>query len=129
DLPETFVPSPEDIQREIGFVLTKQLSQSLQQWADRYAQVGHRNHYLWRWARQGVEVTMLPCVAPELRDHVCDTKVLGVILDVLLDDLADRHGDENMLEALLTLPLGSVPDLARFPAEQRAYAQFTIEVW
>src|SRR2546423_1590523 len=38
-------------------------------------------------------------------------------------------GDASMLEALLSLPLGGAPDPSRFPAEQRAYAQFTIEVW
>jgi hypothetical protein len=129
DLPETFMPSAEDIQREIGHVLTKQLSPTLESWAERYARVGRRNHYLWCWARQGVEVTMLPCVAPEWRDHVCDTKVLGVILDVLLDDVADRNGDVAVLEPLLRLPLDGDADLSAMPAEQRAYAQFTVEVW
>jgi hypothetical protein len=129
-LPETFLPTPEDIQREIAPVLVKQLSPELQQWGDRYGKVGHRNPYLWRWARQGVEITMLPCVAPDLRDFVCDTKVLGVILDVLLDDVADRNGDEDLLEALVRLPLGEdKPDLSRFPADVRTYAGFTIDVW
>jgi hypothetical protein len=130
DLSETFWPSSADIQREIGFVLNKQLSRTLEHWAQGYSRVGRRNQYLWKWARQGVEVTMLPSVAPELRDDVCDTKVLGVILDVLLDDIADRNGDDDLLEALLRLPLdGREPDYARFPAEQQPYARFTVEVW
>ncbi len=129
-VPETFFPSPEDIQREIAPVLTKRLSPALEHWADGYARVGRRNHYLWRWARQGVEVTMLPSVAPEWRDEVCDTKVLGIMLDVLVDDVADQKGDEELLECYLRLPLGDpTPDLRRFSQEEQDYAQFTFELW
>jgi hypothetical protein len=127
---DSFFPSPQDIHREIGHVLTKQLSPMLEQWAQGYARVGKRNHYLWKWARQGVEVTTLSCVAPALRNDVCDTKVLGVILDVLLDDVADQNGDDELLAQLLTLPLdGKLNGLDRFPPPQQAYACFTEEVW
>src|SRR5207302_6556243 len=106
------------------------LSPGVERWAEHYSRVGHRNHYLWRWVRQGVEVTTLSGVAPELRNDVCDTKVLGVMLDVLLDDVADRNGDEDLLECLLRLPLGeSAPDLSRFSAPEQAYGRFTVEVW
>lgn len=129
-VPEFFTPSPEDIQGEIAPLLTKQLSPALEHWADGYARVGRRNHYLWRWARQGVEATMLPCVAPQLRDEVCDTKVLGVILDVLVDDVADQNGDEQLLECFLSLPLsdGSC-DVSCFSPEEQAYALFTRDLW
>ena len=127
---EPFFPSAQDILGEIGHVMTKQLSPTLESWANRYSQVGRRNHYLWKWARCGVEVTTLPCVAPELRDEVCDTKVLGVILDVLLDDVADQNGDQELLRPLLNLPLGGgLPDLTHLPEDQQAYARFTAEVW
>ncbi len=127
---EPFFPSAQDILGEIDHVMTKQLSPTLESWAARYSQVGRRNHYLWKWARRGMEVTTLPCVAPELRDHVCDTKVLGVILDVLLDDVADQNGDDELLRPLLNLPLaGGLPDLTHLPADQQAYARFTAEVW
>jgi hypothetical protein len=125
-----FVPSPEDVRREIIPVLEKQLSPALEHWAQRYALVGKRNLYLWKWARQGVEVTTLPCVLPELRDELCDTKVLGVMLDVLVDDVADQNGDEVLLEYLLDLPLGRTAiDPARIPPAQQAYARFTTELW
>lgn len=130
--PEPFFPSPEDIQREIAQALTKHLSPALEDWSARYAQVGYReNHYyLWRWARQGVEVTMLSSVTPKLRDEVCDTKVLGVMLDVLVDDVADRDGNEAFLECLLNLPFqGELTDLNRFSREEQAYAQLVLELW
>ena len=129
---EPFYPSPEDVQREIEQAVSKYLSPTLEHWSDRYAQVGYRqNHYyLWRWARQGVEVTMLSSVDPKLRDEVCDTKVLGVMLDVLVDDVADRGGNEALLECLLNLPFqGDLPDLRRFSPEEQAYAQLVLELW
>lgn len=130
--PDTFFPSSEDVQREIALAVTKPLSPVLEHWSFRYAQVGYRqeHYYLWRWARQGVEVTMLSSVAPKLRDEVCDTKVLGVMLDVLVDDVADRNGEAAVLESLLALPLrDELPDLHRFSEEEQAYAQLVLDLW
>src|SRR3954469_18051288 len=124
------LPSEQEIKAEIGHVLQKQLSADLLPWVDGYAQVGKRNLYLWKWVRQGVEVTALSCLAPELFDFVCDTKVLGVVLDVLLDDIADQRRDGALLEQLLDLPYGAQrKQLKEVPAEERAYAEFTLDVW
>lgn len=128
--PETFHPSPEDIRREIGSAVGRELSPALASWADRYGAVGRRNLYLWKWCRQGVEVTTLPCVAPELRDDVGDTKVLGVMLDVLLDDVADQNGEDELLDRLLAFPFDLTPQtFAKFPPDRQRYANFTAEVW
>src|SRR5438876_6849116 len=55
--PALALPRPEEIQAEIEHVLNKQLNPDLIRWVDGYAQVGKRNLYLWKWVRQGVEVT------------------------------------------------------------------------
>src|SRR5215212_8379602 len=123
-------PTTEEIQAEIAHVLNKQLSPDLLKWVDGYAQVGKRNLYLWKWVRQGVEVTALSCLAPELFDFACDTKVLGVVLDVLLDDIADRGGDPELLDQLLAVPFDdSRATLAKVRPEDRAYAEFTLDLW
>src|SRR3954468_11141013 len=131
EAPSDFVtPTAKEIQAEIEHVLSKQLNSDLVRWIDGYAQVGKRNLYLWKWVRQGVEVTTLSCVAPELFNFACDTKVLGVVLDVLLDDIADRGGDHELLEQLLAVPFNeSRLQLTAVPAEDRAYAEFTIDLW
>src|SRR5579864_5985666 len=100
DLPSsaTFFPSPEKIGWEIAAVLAVSLSADLEPWVARYSQVGHRDEFLWKWCRRGVEVTTQSCVDPKLFDRVCDTKVLGVVLDVLLDDVADHERDLGFLE-------------------------------
>ena len=124
------LPSEEEIKGEIAHVLQKQLNSDLMPWVDGYAQVGKRNLYLWKWVRQGVEVTSLSCLSPELFDFVCDIKVLGVVLDVLLDDIADQKRDENLLEQLLDLPYSAQrKQLSEVPADERAYAEFTLDVW
>ena len=124
------LPTAERVQQEITHVLNKTLSPALSHWATEYGKVGHRNMYLWKWCHQGVMVTTLSCVLPELFDHVCDTKVLGVILDVLLDDIADRKGDDELLEPLIGLTVnGPRPSFKGYPPEQRAYAEFAVAVW
>ena len=92
--------------------------------------VGHRNSYLWKWCHQGVEVTTLSCVQSALRENLCDTKVLGVMLDVLLDDVADQQGDTRFLEYLLRLPFGPAEtDAIELAPSQQGYARLTAEVW
>ncbi len=127
---EPVLPSPELIEQEVSIVLRRELSSDLQHWVDRYSRVGNRAPYLWKWCCCGVELTTLPCVAPERREELCDTKVLGVMLDVLMDDVADQQGDARLLEHLIELPYGRPQtDVAEFPPEQQAYARFTAAVW
>lgn len=123
-------PPERDIEREVATVHNLTLSPALQQWVDTYETVGHRDVYLWKWCRRGVEVTTLPCVPEEERDHLADTKVLGVMLDVLIDDVADEGGEDRFLDFLLEIPGGRKPETASFlTAEQRRYAELTRRVW
>ncbi len=123
-------PSGERIQREIGCVMELELSGDLRYWAQEYARVGRRNEFLWKWCRRGVEVTTLSTVQPGLRGFACDTKVLGVMLDVLLDDVADHQRDQAFLEHLLSIPFSDAePDASDFSPEQQAYAGLTVKVW
>jgi hypothetical protein len=124
------LPSAEEIEAEIAHVLDKQLNPDLMRWVDGYAQVGHRNLYLWKWVRQGIEVTALSSVDPEWYDFACDTKVMGVVLDVLLDDIADRRGDPRLLEQLLNVPFDAErAKLKDVSAEDRPYAEYTLDLW
>ncbi|MEX2141461.1 MAG: hypothetical protein WD894_19500 [Pirellulales bacterium] len=128
--PAVRLPTAEEIQGEIQHVLNKQLNPDLMRWVDGYAQVGKRNMYLWKWVRQGVEVTTLSSVDPKLFDFACDTKVMGVVLDVLLDDIADRRGDARLLEQLLNVPFDAErARLTDVAPEDRAYAEYTLDLW
>ena len=123
-------PMPDEVQREGAIVAQIDLSEDLMWWIARYEQVGDRDRYLWKWVRQGVEITTLSSVDAAFYDAVCDTKVLGVMLDVLLDDIADHGGDPVLLEQLLQLPFGPERlQLSGVAAEDEAYAELTLDVW
>jgi len=123
-------PSAEQVAGRVRETLDRPLSEDLSGWVEAYARHGRRDPYLWRWCRQAVEVTTLPCVLPSLRDELLDTKTLGVMFDVLLDDVADRHGSAKFLEELVHLPVGhTAPDFSQFGAESRAYGEFTRKLW
>lgn len=106
------------------------LSPDLLEWISDYSEVGERDPYLWRWCRQAVEITTLSCVPPERRERLGDTKTLGVMFDVLLDDVADRNGSDELLDLLLELPLGARPTQRDgLTDEEAAYGAFATRLW
>jgi hypothetical protein len=109
---------------------SRQLSADVRRWVDAYETVGSRDLHLWKWCAHGVELTTLPCVAPELRAHVCDTKVLSIVLCVLLDDVADQHGNSGLLDALLELTCWEIQrPLGQLSAAERRHAELTRALW
>lgn len=97
-----------------------------------YEEVGQRGAFLWRWCWRGVAETALPLVPEAWREHVLSTKLLAIILNVLLDDLADQRGSEELLDAALSIPFhpgGREAPLPRVPAEERRYFALIAELW
>jgi transketolase C-terminal domain/subunit len=108
----------------------RQLSSDAKRWVAAYELVGRRDLYLWKWCMHGVEITTLPCVAAELRPHVCDTKLLSIVLCVLLDDVADQHGDSHLLDALLEMTCwGVCRSLKGLSDVEKRHAKLTRELW
>lgn len=125
-----FHVTPELMEREISEVMALKLSDELKGWVQKYSVIGHRDPFLWNWCRRGVEVTKLSCVDPEWSDEVCDTRVLGVMLDVMLDDISDFQKDLPFLEMLLgVLETGGAINEAGLTPQKRVYGNFTIEIW
>ena len=115
---------------EIAGVHGQKLSPDLLRWIREYSRVGDRDEFLWKWCRLGVEVTTLPGTYEQTRDHLYDTKVLGVMLDVLLDDVADEQRDPEFLEFLIRQIDGTGSGIShRFSADQLGYAEVTAGVW
>lgn len=84
-------------------VLAAQLNPTVEGWMQTYLKAGRRKLYFWKWCVHGAELTTLPCVAPQLRASVRDTKVLSIMLCVLLDDVADQQDKAQLLEVLLAI--------------------------
>ncbi len=111
-------------------VLAQQFSPFIQQRVDQYARMGSRDVYLWRWCLHGLGLTTLSCVAPELRQDLCDTKLLAVMYGVMLDDVADQRGSDDFLAALIGIIAGRPErDFAAFTRQQQQYARFTCDLW
>ena len=118
--------SNDSLQREHDLVKSRQLSREVEDWYAVYSLVGERKRFLWQWCEQGAELTTLPCVPPERFTHVCQTKVLSIMLCVLLDDVADQRDREAFLEVLLKVVDGqAAPDMSACTDDERYYASVT----
>jgi len=127
---EADLPDPAVVRAEMAAIAQRPLSPELTGWVERYSSVGRRDPFLWNWCLKGVELTCLPCVDPQLRDQNNETKVMGVMFDVLLDDVADHAKDMTFLERLLAIPSGGARlGLDSLAPEQRRYAEFANAVW
>ncbi len=107
-----------------------ELPEELAYWVGEYAKVGDRDAFLWKWCLEGVRLTTLSCVDSEVNHCNHITKVLGVLLDVLMDDVADQGCDEAYLEQILGIPFAAtLPDDSALPESRRRYIQTTVRVW
>lgn len=121
--------SPEIAQRFMAEIRSIPLSEAVEEARRGYEKVGKRNTFLWKWVRRGLEITTLSCVRGDLKDFLCDTKLLGVILDVLLDDVADARADTEFLENLIAITEGKPVPGHQIPAGDRDYYLYTQRVW
>jgi len=118
------------LRHAIRRVRERTLPAELDYWVKEYTKIGHRDAFLWLWCLEGVSLTSLSCVDPHLRGTNNITKVLGVMFDVLTDDIADGCGSPQLLERLLEIPFTETPpDFRSFSPEERAYADLTYRVW
>jgi hypothetical protein len=110
-------------------VVEQQLSPTIERWATAYQGLGPRDLYLWKWGAAGASMTMLPCVSPQHHAHSCDTKVMSIMFNALLDDVADCREQSGLLPVLMTVTHDVVPQTAGFPDGQRRYVEFTAQLW
>jgi len=61
-------------------------------------------------------------------EHACDTKVLSIMLNVLVDDVADRSQRSRLLPQLLSVVRGVEPRWEELSDAERAYLDFTARV-
>lgn len=100
-------------------------------WVARYGQVGKRNAFLWTWLLHGLDITTLSSVDGGLRRQVLVVKLLSVMLDVLLDDIADVRQDSQMLEEALDIVSGHgvAKNWSHFDPDVVPYFQCIDDIW
>jgi hypothetical protein len=126
---------PSELTEAVSEIKSIQFSPYLQRWVEDYEKVGQRGRFLWQWCMKGLNLTTLPCVATKLREHVIETKMLSILYGTLIDDIADREQDREMLEMAIRLGTDEwlMDRLALWSGRRREYletiARFWEELW
>ena len=135
DLPErpelSLETTPAEMSQIVADIKQVQFSPYLQTWIKNYESVGQRGRFLWQWCLKGVRMTTLPSVDPELREHVVETKLLGILFCSLIDDIADREQDGEMLEMAIAASADhwAFERLEFWTGRRRAYLEMISSVW
>ena len=80
-------------------------------WIERYeATVARpRGRYLWDWVDHGLELTVLPGVGSRFESAAHEAKFLGVLLTVILDDIADGGASPGVVAHVCAAALNGQP--------------------
>jgi len=126
---ESKLPDADRCRADIEAIKQITLPPELGHWVEQYESVGRRDRFLWQWSLRAVDLTCLPCVDPSLRAANNENKVMGVMFDTLLDDVADQAKDAPFLERLLATSFEGRPcNLDSFSPHQKRYAEVTASV-
>jgi len=123
---------PEELTKVVSDIKNIQFSPYLENWIKDYEEVGQRGRFLWQWCQKGVGLTTLPCVSPELREHVMETKMLSIFFGTLIDDIADREQDREMFQMAISLVSPddwSADRLALWTGRRRDYLEMIFRLW
>jgi hypothetical protein len=123
--------SPAVMSQIVAEIKQVQFSPYLQTWIKNYESVGQRGRFLWQWCLKGVRMTTLPSVDPALREHVVETKLLGILFCSLIDDIADREQDGEMLEMAIAASSDNwaFERLEFWTGRRRSYLEMISSVW
>ncbi len=132
DRPEpSLETTPAEMSQIVAEIKQVQFSPYLQTWIKNYESVGQRGRFLWQWCLKGVRMTTLPSVSNDLRDHVVETKLLGILFCSLIDDIADREQDGEMLDMAIAASSDhwAFERLEFWTGRRRAYLEMISSVW
>lgn len=121
--------TPERIKKEVEAVEKIKLPLELKRWVDKYRKVGERDDFIWKWTYLGMEILTLSSVAKKYKKSVCVDKTISIILNVLLDDIADKRKDKKLLEAALNICLFQRKNNTRFNKKDLKYLNLIKKIW
>lgn len=123
--------SSSDLAAIVADIKKVEFSPYLQDWIRSYETVGQRGRFLWQWCLKGVHMITLPSVQEELRQHVIETKMLSIFFGTLIDDIADREQDREMLQMAVgaASEYWPVERLELWSGRRRAYLEMISGLW
>jgi hypothetical protein len=127
----SLVLSPGELAEIVTEIKQVKFSPYLQHWIKSYETVGQRGRFLWQWCLKGVRMTTLSSVDAEFHDHVVETKMLGILFCTLIDDIADREQDSEMLEMAIAASSDNwlTERLELWNGRRRAYLEMISGLW
>lgn len=127
----TLMLLPSDLAGIVADIKSIEFSPYLQKWIEEYEKVGQRGRFLWQWCLKGLGLTTLPCVDAALRAHAIESKMLSILYGTLIDDIADREQDREMLEMAISLGTDewSADRLALWTGHRHDYLEMIARLW
>jgi len=122
---------PGELAKIVAEIKAIEFSPYLSRWIEDYEKVGQRGRFLWQWCLKGVGLTTLACVDPRLREQVIETKMLSILYGTLIDDIADREQDREMLQMAISLVSDDwlTDRLALWSGRRREYLEMIARLW
>src|SRR5437867_5844259 len=122
---------PNELAEAVSQIKSTEFSPYLERWITDYEKVGQRGRFLWQWCLKGLNLTTLPSVVPSLREHAIETKMLSILFGTLIDDIADREQDREMLQMAISLVSDDwlTDRLALWSGRRREYLEMIARLW
>jgi hypothetical protein len=116
--------------REIEKIQKVKFPPELQKWVKEYEKVGDRNEFIWKWTYRSIQIVTLPNILLKYRKSLMKVKFLMVMFITLLDDIADKTKNINLLNELLKVPFESERiESKHLNKNEKEYLNFTQMVW
>ncbi len=93
-------PWASDASQVVSRLVSEPLPEAVEYFARDWS--GPRDRFIWSWVQEGLELVTLSSVPGDLRRTVAIAKQLGVMLNALMDDVADTSQDQALLERLVS---------------------------
>jgi hypothetical protein len=124
--------TPKGIKKEIKVIESIRLPSELNGWIKEYEKVGDRPDFIWKWTYLGMKRITLSSVSKKYRKSVWTNKTISIILNSLIDDLADKRKNKKLLQAALDIcsfPPKKRVNLSDFPKKDRKYLRLIKRLW
>lgn len=120
----------DELKLEMERIARSTLPKTILPYAEMFSRVSERNPFLWKWCHKGAILTTLPCIDRSYFKSVVDTKLIGFMFAVLVDDISDEMQDPVMLNEACKIPMHQESvDFKGFDRHKREYLQTTLEIW
>ncbi len=95
--------TPKRIKKEIERIKEIKLSTELQRLVVEYEKVGHRKDFIWKWTNLLTEKLTPDCLSSGYKESVLAAKLSSIIINAMIDDIADEKKNKKMWEASLNM--------------------------